>query len=231
MEEPNWEGILRYAKFCELSFEEPTKIIDVCLSLGYVATCVETETDFCFVAESKNENVICFRGSSDLKDLKTDLGIGFYRTDNELQIHNGFNNSWEKIKPKLVPVLNHCNYDKPFVICGHSLGGALGLLCAAYLSEFIKDIEVCTFGCPRVGRGKFNRLINERIKYQGLVIISIENNGDFVPRIPCRVFGWKTMGDVIKIGTKKKWWDFFGRCKAHPILKYIRNVIVKMYGK
>lgn len=229
--EPNWEGILRYGRFSNLSFENPTKIIDSCLSLGYIATCVETENHFCFVAESHNENVICFRGSDSLEDLKTDLGIGFYKTENEWNVHNGFYEAWESLRPKLSNVLDHCDYTKPFVICGHSLGGALALLCAVYLSEFITDIEVCVFGCPRVGRGKWQRLVDERIKYQNLIILNVVNNGDLIPHIPWKIFAWKTVGESFTIGVKKKWYDILGKCKAHPILRYIRNVIIKLHRK
>ena len=38
---------------------------------------------------------------------------------------------------------------------GHSLGGALAVLCALDLQDIYGNINLYTFGCPRVGNAAF----------------------------------------------------------------------------
>lgn len=229
--QPDWKDVLRYAKFSDLVYSDPTTVVDTCLALGYVATCIETYDNFCFIAESKDENIICFRGSDSLSDLKTDLGFGLYRNKNEWHVHDGFYSAWKEIQPKVVSAINHCDYKKPFVICGHSLGGALAILSACYLSEFIHNISVCTIACPRVGRGKFKKLMEDHMKYRGLSIINIANNGDIVPSLPWKIFGWKTIGNLFKIGNPVSFFDIPNRIRCHTRLRYIRNIILQLNSR
>ena len=85
----------------------------------------------------------------------------------------------------------------PIVITGHSLGGAVAMLCAAHLTTFFPDKDIaCVFSGPRVGDVNFKK------EYEGLCIptIGFIYKIDPVTTLPPRTIFGKKAG--------KKWWQF-----------------------
>lgn len=73
------------------------------------------------------------------------------------------------------------NTDKRIVVCGHSLGGAAAVLCAALLKGYQRIDQVITFGCPPVGNHFFQYEYNAKLSD---VTLRFENNNDLVPVLP-----------------------------------------------
>ena len=78
---------------------------------------------------------------------------------------------------------------KPTVLCGYSLGGSLAVLLAQYMGNAC--IEVITFGAPRC----YFAGMKSRAK-----ITRYEMRGDPVPHLPFAIFGYKHIGDRVKLG-------------------------------
>jgi len=80
----------------------------------------------------KNKNIyICFKGSSNLKDWKTNLDkslITNLHNYDIYSIHKGYYTRYISISKKIHCYLKKKDYDELFV-CGHSLGGALATIC------------------------------------------------------------------------------------------------------
>ena len=88
----------------------------------------------------------------------------------KVHVHRGFNkqfrSAWEEIKTE---IQLKCDSDDSFeevLVTGHSLGGSLATLCAKETAEFTKElnkkinVEVITFGAPRVGDSSFATCIH-----------------------------------------------------------------------
>lgn len=79
---------------------------------------------------------------------------------------------------------------KPVIVCGHSQGGALALCFALQLYRFRRasEIEVLTFGQPRVGSGGLCRYLD---LYNFWSTDRCVNVGDGVTRVPFGVVGYQ----------------------------------------
>lgn len=108
---------------------------------------------------------VCFRGSKLIRDWVADffalpivgifkeLGMPAGTVDHPLgAIHSGFLSGAQALYPEVLQVVA----GKPFRLVGHSLGGALALVCGALLrAAGHVPAEIVTFGCPRAGDRRF----------------------------------------------------------------------------
>jgi len=223
----NLETAHKLATFCEYAYQDAAYIHDACLSFGYVTTCFQTETDFCFVAEGIHDNIIVFRGIDDIEDLKTVVHIGFHKKHDG--IHSGFLKSWWDLEAKLNQFIKTISFDKPLIICGHSLGGALAQISAAYYADFLNHIEVYAFGSPRVGTHPWAKHIKKVTEYADLKIFNFINLSDFATSLPWKIFGWKTVGNIIHIGKREGFdWIWNTRAMTHKISRYRRTLLLML---
>ena len=97
-----------------------------------------------FVVKRKHNDIICFRGTQQLRDWLFNLSAIPVPYAGRL-CHSGFvaahASVWGKIK-------KHIDFDKPTLICGHSLGGALAELSAAKIHKKHTQLSLVTFGKP-----------------------------------------------------------------------------------
>lgn len=166
-----------------------------------------------FVIETSNKYIIIFRGSVNLQDWLDDLDIyTSYFYDKNVKI--GFLNSLEEDQNRQL------KYDKPVIVTGHSLGGAVSILHAFELAMNGTIIDkVVTFGSPRVGTRAFQEYYDTLLKDNTFRYV---NGSDVVPRIPPTTFCH--VGIQIQIGEKYKWNNPIGW--AHLFLDHkIRNYI------
>lgn len=155
-----------------------------------------------YLCESDEMFVLAFRGSTDGRDLLTNLNIfkqklevGQY--DNQPQYvkaHRGFYLAFkEHIKQMdadLQKIIKSAP-DKPIFITGHSLGGALAQL--ATLTYSCDQIGACyTFGSPRAGNRSLDRFVKPP-HYR------VTNEWDSVPFVPAFWLGYRHTGDARSI--------------------------------
>ena len=83
----------------------------------------------------------------------------------KIHVHRGFNkqfrSAWDEIKTEIQLRSESIDSFEEILITGHSLGGSLATLCAKETAEFATklnkniNVEVITFGAPRVGDSSF----------------------------------------------------------------------------
>lgn len=126
-----------------------------------------------YIMESSESIVIAFRGSrtnpdwiADLTALQTD----FPYTPAKLRVHSGFNAVYSSCRQQIISALKALSSSKQLFVTGHSLGGALAILCTldAAVNTAFKDPVMYNFGSPRVGDPRFaesyNRLVGDSIR-------------------------------------------------------------------
>jgi triacylglycerol lipase len=137
-----------------------------------------------FLLKDGYDYILSFRGTevSEIQDILSDLDFDLVTGPLEGLVHEGFNTAlskiWESVKEALV------EYEAEYLwITGHSLGGALATLAAAYIIQqgTVSIKGVYTFGSPHVGNAKFSNSYGAT----GLTDLTfrIVNNNDVVPML------------------------------------------------
>jgi len=172
-----------------------------------------------FAAGSDEYAVLAFRGTANLKDWMTNLNAAparfswFFEGAREVgEVHSGFTlavrHSWETIagavnkvtpRPPETPNLEglSTSAQPTFWLTGHSLGGALAVLCGAAFSmtNTIRLVNgIYTFGQPRVGLFNFCNNYNQLLRSSTFRFV---NKEDLVPRVPFRGWDYADVGNMI----------------------------------
>ena len=102
---------------------------------------------------------------------------------------------------------------RPLWITGHSLGGAMATLAAAWLAERKKPFNgAYTFGQPRCGDENFQIAFDAKLEKR---FFRFQNNNDIVTRVPARLAGYEHVGRYIYITEDRElkadisWWHKF----------------------
>ena len=129
--------------------------------------------------------------------------------------HRGFLNVWKAIEPHIAGEISAADVRK-IEIVGYSHGAALAVLCHEYCAYNRPDVELCGvgFGAPRVFWGIVPPAAKERLA--GFQIV--RNGADIVTHLPPAVFGFRHVGELVKIGTDKR------PIKAHYPEEYLANL-------
>ncbi|KYR00977.1 hypothetical protein DLAC_02418 [Tieghemostelium lacteum] len=137
--------------------------------------------------------VVTFRGTqfSSLENWITNLNFPKsqpYPSFSGALVHEGFYEAYRSVSSQLqvgiIQAQKECPQCQKLIITGHSLGGALAILCAldVYESGYSQlPLEMYTFGNPRVGNVAFIEYF-EQIVLQS--IHRLVNDRDIVPHLP-----------------------------------------------
>jgi predicted lipase len=153
------------------------------------------------VIEQADGVIIAFRGTSNVRDFVTDAK--FFRAlllqqsnGDRCEVHTGFLSAYESIIADLTAHLREIVVsNRPVIVTGHSLGGALAILAALELKRHGFNItQVYTFGQPRVGNKAFAAMYNAVLKDSTFALV---NEGDPVPLLPPLLNGYRDCGTEI----------------------------------
>jgi hypothetical protein len=128
--------------------------------------------------------------------------------DPVVKVHTGFLEDFNAIKDAVITQVRKCMGSRPastrptfpgVFITGHSLGGALAILCALECWRQALPVSgVYTFGQPRVGNAAFAALYDRTRMINGPVLRDITfrvvNQNDIVPRTPGLLLGYRHGG-------------------------------------
>lgn len=134
------------------------------------------------VVELDDYIAVVFRGTDELMDWKTNLGLGLVPFRDHGRVHAGFYDAAFRVKYKLINELKF--YDKPIVCTGHSAGGAQAVIFAVMVDGLLKVKAVTTFGQPRVGDAEFINYASAKFEYT-----RVTNQCDVVCNSPPN-YGW-----------------------------------------
>ncbi len=185
-----------------------------------------TDTE-CFVCNKNNHVTITFRGTDSGKNWLSNFmfcqkTVPYNNTDTDIRIHRGFSEAYTSVRRKIHALLPQgaCKV----TVTGHSLGGALALLCAVDIEYNFpeKDISVYVFGCPRVGNAAFAKSYNKRV----FKTLRVTNGNDIVAKVPPALFGYRHVGIPIHIG--KALLTGAVSFRAHEPREYYRNLWEKL---
>jgi hypothetical protein len=140
--------------------------------------------------------VVAFRGSVDTANWI--LNLKTTRTSYDLcdgcSVHVGFNQGFNSVKAQVdahISYLLSIYRQNRFMVTGHSLGGALGVMAAAHIQNIYGNVvQLYTMGQPRVGNDKFAAFMTGFIPNTYRII----DYADQVPHVPQSILGFKHEG-------------------------------------
>lgn len=170
---------------------------------------------FGFIARHPKATVLSFRGTENESEWLEDFdALAVPNQYGEGLVHAGFQEQANRLRDN---VLELCpSTSGQLWITGHSLGAALAVLFASYLS-YLLDLEplVYTFAGPRVGWANFAGFYNRRAPSTFRVV----NIWDIVPHLPSVVGGYAHVGNVAQIDG-----GFEDAHNAHSLDSYERGL-------
>lgn len=196
---PNWPIAELLALVSERAYLTPVEAKDGYYALGFDGIEPFTHGSMSgYVVSCNGDVVIAFRGTDDRADWFVNLETLTSQTPHG-KIHKGFFGSYQQLKPQIVTLLEQIK-PKHLWITGHSLGGALAVVCAYDLVENEKHSldGVITFGQPMVAQ-------KHLADYMGKVLsrryAHYVNDNDIVPRVApgyahCGSLVWFTVEGV-----------------------------------
>ena len=162
----------------------------------HIATVDAPHTDtHALVTSDGDDCVVAFRGTQNLRDWLTDLDCAFSALWVEgaaLPVHAGFKAAFDSITQDLNTALQRMGGFQRYWLTGHSLGGALALLCARSWTAPLAGVY--TFGQPRAGGGRFAARYDAALRDRTFRVV---HAADIVPRVPWLPGGYRHAGHEV----------------------------------
>lgn len=144
------------------------------------------------IDNARKEIVLSVRGSNNIRNWITDFVFTWTSCPfvADCKVHQGFQAAWSEISAAALTAINNAsaaNPDYRVIATGHSLGGAVATLGAVYLRQQGLELDVYSYGSPRVGNDKFANYVTT----EGPGEYRVTHTDDPVPRLPPIVFGYR----------------------------------------
>jgi hypothetical protein len=128
---------------------------------------------------------LIFRGTEGGFDWVTDFRFGVNVSATGSMVHAGFNQTFNSMLNDLASFISQQKGIKTIHCIGHSLGGAVANLAAAWASKtYSKKIKLYTFGAPRVGFGSVGFTTSLTTNIGADNIYRVYHDSDPVPMLP-----------------------------------------------
>ena len=194
----HWQTALSLALASKLAYEGRVTVDQTARGWGLEdLEFVQRDDTQCFCAASPAAVLIAFRGTESLGDWLINLNLVASNQPYGI-VHQGFQHGFVAVRRPLERRLARFP-DRPVLLTGHSLGGALATIAAAEFQHAYQVQGVYTFGQPAVGRGPFISFMTD---HYGDRFFRFVNDHDVVPRVPPnfrhvgRLFHFDARGDV-----------------------------------
>lgn len=201
--------LLKFAKCSSAGYENDDIAREAFLNLGIQHRLyLSGDSTQVFVGIHKCDKiiVITFRGTEPTKAQDILADVNFKKIQYAVgMVHEGFSKALDEIFDLLLVFLTRAEYTGyKLQINGHSLGGALALFCAVRLKleHSFNDVEVVTFGQPKVGDNVFIKKVEELL---GENYIRVVNDEDIIPKLPTKLkMGFDHNGTVYFINDQSE---------------------------
>eukprot|EP01129_Flabellula_baltica_P005981 TRINITY_DN2202_c0_g1_i1.p1 TRINITY_DN2202_c0_g1~~TRINITY_DN2202_c0_g1_i1.p1 ORF type:complete len:283 (-),score=60.97 TRINITY_DN2202_c0_g1_i1:27-875(-) len=149
-----------------------------------------------FLAYDKDTAYVVFRGTVSARILDWITDVQFWLDEYPPQwegamVHSGFLRGYKGLAKALLPALEklvHQNGINRIVLTGHSLGAGMATICAAdiALKKLVDNVELYTFGSPRVGNPTFAYYLSKSIESY-----RVTNKEDIIPHLPQIIWNYR----------------------------------------
>ena len=176
-----------------------------------------------YCTEREGETLyILFEKSNGKEDWRNNFAFpakAYKEMQDKWYVHRGFLRVFKTIEPHIAPLIEDKTIRR-IVVAGYSHGAALALLCHEYCVFHRPDIapfiDGYGFGCPRVVWWKPNKRVLARFAR----FTVIRNCRDLVTHLPPRLFGFRHVGTMRKIGDGAK----YGQIESHFAENYLTEL-------
>ncbi|CZR56512.1 related to Lipase [Phialocephala subalpina] len=151
-------------------------------------------TGFVSIDDTNKLIVVSYAGSDNLDNYIADLLVPLDTCDGNLvsgcKLHEGFQYAYEDVADTTLPAVKSAVAAYPtysLVITGHSLGGAVATIAAAYLRVAGYPCDVYSYGSPRVGNEAFVNFMDAQAGSH----YRVTHTTDPIPRYPAKLFGYR----------------------------------------
>jgi len=198
----------------------------------------ENDYNAVLIGETRDYNFIAFRGSKtrtkSVSGIQTGVQNWLTNLDHELipfpntptgcKVHNGLFGAYTSLRDKTFEYLKGMP-NKKLIITGHSRGGAMAHMAAYELKKAGFDLEVITFGSPRIAN---KEMVVEYTKFLKNHSYRVVHSGDFIPHTPIIKFGYRSLPNEIWIDKNAR----FHFCKFAPKMPWVQdpNCSMKLHG-
>lgn len=160
---------------------------------------VENNGDFAIERDGDTLKIF-FECSDSPEDWKNNFNFPakpYRKMKNMWFAHRGFLKVWKAIEKHIAADICDLTVSKIDIV-GYSHGAAVALLCYEYVKFNRPDVEVSGvgFGGPRVLWGFARKSVKKR--FEGFVVV--RNGNDLITHLPPAIFGYRHVGEVLKIG-------------------------------
>ena len=162
---------IQLAQLCADAYTVPPAISD------------EHQVARCTIQRLDDFNVVAFPGTVPINvhDDLADMDMATVNIPRLGHVHEGFWNATQGIAAQLDERLG----DRPLILTGHSLGGAVALCYAGHRIISMKPVwGIVTFGAPHVSLGQ-----SFGCTLKGIPVYLYRHNNDPVPELPLRIPG------------------------------------------
>ncbi|MGI9623087.1 MAG: lipase family protein, partial [Acidimicrobiales bacterium] len=154
---------------------------------------IENDGAQAYVLQSESDCVVVCRGTerTEWNDVRASLDFFTVPAATRGRVHRGFDREVDDLWPTIEPELAATT--KRLWFTGHSLGGAMAMICALRCRAEYREVQVeelYTFGSPRVGTDRY-------VRSGELTHIRWVNNNDIVARVPPPFFGYRHAGELV----------------------------------
>lgn len=203
------------------------------LSTKFRANNLLSEEWFGFVIYSPNMAVIAFRGTDSEQDWLTDAYVvqeNYPYLKDAGKTHKGFLGMYSSCRPQLINAINTLPPNISLYITGHSLGGALAVLCALDIAANtnLRPFMV-NFGAPRVGCPSFAAAYNARVPNS----IRVVNIFDAIPHLPLASIKLPYLNETIlykHVDTQAVITNFNKQIKKNHSIDTYLNTLLSLHG-
>lgn len=194
-----WQTALSLALASKLSYDGAAAVRNIALNTWGLQTCefIEADDTQCFVASSADAVLVAFRGTESLGDWLGNLNA-ISTTRSYGTVHRGFLGAFQVVDSRLRHEMAALS-NRPVLLTGHSLGGALATIAAAEWAGQVNISGIYTYGQPAVGKGTFSSFVAQHFAGRFFRFV---NDDDVVPRVPPtyvhvgRLFHFDARGDL-----------------------------------
>ncbi len=141
-----------------------------------------------------------------------------------VKLHRGFSRAYFSVRDRIHEQIKELGI-ATVTVTGHSLGGALAMLCAVDVQynfgEQLNHLDIYTFGAPRAGNDAFKASFERRVPNSYRFV----NGMDIVVELPRWWQGYpRHVETQIRLGKRLSWKVLTAPFQDHAIARYIQEL-------